>query len=201
MGSCNNDHSENNKEPLKILSKLINDFITSCWKICMPISHNLYDYITALLQMGHFFHPKGIDICLIFPWKHMLYSLEAPRWGASNEYPQHMFLWRNKTKNIYLDSYLVLWITLYVGSWVCVLFQVHMMLENGRWCYYPNGEDPDPCLIRVFFSVCWLFVSFRFMSLSTIIHSYHDVVWMSQGAQCLLLEYCLTEISCSRHMN
>ena len=24
------------------------------------------------------------------------YSLEAPRWGASNEYPQHMFLLRNK---------------------------------------------------------------------------------------------------------
>ena len=27
------------------------------------------------------------------------YSLEAPRWGASNEYPQQIFLWRNK-KNI-----------------------------------------------------------------------------------------------------
>ena len=27
------------------------------------------------------------------------YSLEAPRRGASNEYPQHMFSWRNK-KNI-----------------------------------------------------------------------------------------------------
>ena len=24
------------------------------------------------------------------------YSLEAPRRGASNEYPQHMFSWRNK---------------------------------------------------------------------------------------------------------
>ena len=27
------------------------------------------------------------------------YSLEAPRWGASNKYPQHMFSWKNK-KNI-----------------------------------------------------------------------------------------------------
>ena len=27
------------------------------------------------------------------------YSLEAPRWGTSNEYRQHMFSWRNK-KNI-----------------------------------------------------------------------------------------------------
>ena len=26
------------------------------------------------------------------------YSLEAPRRGASNEYPQHMFSWRNKKK-------------------------------------------------------------------------------------------------------
>ena len=25
------------------------------------------------------------------------YSLEVPRRGASNEYPQHMFSWRNKT--------------------------------------------------------------------------------------------------------
>ena len=24
------------------------------------------------------------------------YSLEAPHWGASNEYPQHLFSWRNK---------------------------------------------------------------------------------------------------------
>ena len=25
-----------------------------------------------------------------------VYSLEAPQWGASNEYPQHMVLWKNK---------------------------------------------------------------------------------------------------------
>ena len=24
------------------------------------------------------------------------YAIEAPQWGTSNEYPQHMFLWRNK---------------------------------------------------------------------------------------------------------
>ena len=29
------------------------------------------------------------------------YSLEVPQWGTSDEYPQHMFSWRNK-KNIYL---------------------------------------------------------------------------------------------------
>ena len=41
------------------------------------------------------------------------YSLEAPRWGASNEYPRHMFSWRNK-KDISIfrmkkAPYLLLW--------------------------------------------------------------------------------------------
>ena len=46
------------------------------------------------------FSSENADIFLISPQKHMLwYSLEAPCRGASNEYPQHMFLWRNK-KNI-----------------------------------------------------------------------------------------------------
>ena len=29
------------------------------------------------------------------------YSLEPPRWGASNEYPQSMFLSKNKKNNVY----------------------------------------------------------------------------------------------------
>ena len=41
-----------------------------------------------------------VNIFLIFPQNICCgYSLEAPRRGASNEYPQHMFSWRNK-KNI-----------------------------------------------------------------------------------------------------
>ena len=36
-------------------------------------------------------------------------------------------------------------------------------------------------------------------SLSTIFQSYRDGVWMWQGAQCSLLECCLTEISRPRH--
>ena len=54
----------------------------------------------ALQQIRRFFHPKNAGIFLISWRKHMLwYSLEAPRRGASNEYPQHMFSSRNK-KNI-----------------------------------------------------------------------------------------------------
>ena len=29
------------------------------------------------------------------------YSLEPPRWGGSNEYPQSMFLSRNKKNNVH----------------------------------------------------------------------------------------------------
>ena len=42
--------------------------------------------------------------------------------------------------------------------------------------------------------VCLFYLGF--MSLSTIFQSYGDGVWMWQGAQCSLLECCLTEISC-----
>ena len=41
------------------------------------------------------------------------YSLEAPRLGASNEYPQHMVLYRSKQKYKYFSTgkvpYLELW--------------------------------------------------------------------------------------------
>ena len=48
-----------------------------------------------------FFQSKSIDIFSYFSTKTCCgYSLEAPLRGASNEYPQQMFLWRNK-KNIY----------------------------------------------------------------------------------------------------
>ena len=36
------------------------------------------------------------NIFLSSPRKQMWYSLEAPWWGIFNEYPQHMFSWRNK---------------------------------------------------------------------------------------------------------
>ena len=38
-------------------------------------------------------------------------------------------------------------------------------------------------------------------SLSTIFQSYRDGIWLWQGAQCSLLECCLTEISCPRHFD
>ena len=45
---------------------------------------------------------KNCDIFLIFAQNIDLgYSLEPPRWGGSNEYPQSMFSTRNKKNNVY----------------------------------------------------------------------------------------------------
>ena len=52
------------------------------------------------------FQPEDANIILISLRKRMLWcSLEAPRLGASNEYPQHMFSLWNK-KNIFLIALL-----------------------------------------------------------------------------------------------
>ena len=61
---------------------------------CNTWAFALHSYIIGL--------DKGIrSIFFLFLHKNICcgYSLEAPRRGASNEYPQHMFSWRNK-KNI-----------------------------------------------------------------------------------------------------
>ena len=47
---------------------------------------NMQAYSCSLQGKTHLLHE---NICCG-------YSLETPRWGASNEYPQHMFSWRNK---------------------------------------------------------------------------------------------------------
>ena len=45
---------------------------------------------------------KNSDIFLISPQNiDCGYSLEPPRWGGSNWYPQSMFLSRNKKNNVY----------------------------------------------------------------------------------------------------
>ena len=43
-------------------------------------------------------------------------------------------------------------------------------------------------------------VSSALTSLSTIFQSYHDGGWLRQGAQCSLLSFCLTVVSCPRHL-
>ena len=50
------------------------------------------------------FQQKFFDIFLIFAPKHCGYSLEPPRRGGSNEYPQSMF-WSKNKKNRYTPAY------------------------------------------------------------------------------------------------
>ena len=54
---------------------------------------------------------------------------------------------------------------------------------------------------RRIWSDCACLFDLGLTSLSTIFQSYRDGVWMWQGAQCSLLECCLTEISRPRHFD
>ena len=84
-----------------------------------PLVIKITGILIALVK-ALFFSPKVL-IFFLFLHENIFcgYSLETPRQGASNEYPQHMFSWRNK-KTIKPDthSYLDL----------CILF--HQMLQN-----------------------------------------------------------------------
>ena len=62
----------------------------------------LFKYTENLTTKNWNFSDENSDIFPIFAQKHrLLYSLEPPRWGGSNEYLQSMFLSRNKNINVY----------------------------------------------------------------------------------------------------
>ena len=70
-----------------------------------------------------FFGNQKVMIFFLFLHENIcyVYSLEVPHWGTSNEYPQHMFSWRNK-KNI--------WIPL-----LCVVMVMLLQIwRNSCWC-------------------------------------------------------------------
>ena len=70
---------------------IINLHVIASWSIMAP------DKVFFLPKWLIFFLFLHIDI-------HYGYSLEAPHWGASNEYPQCKYSWGNK-KNIYLPDW------------------------------------------------------------------------------------------------
>ena len=69
------------------------------------------------------------------------YSLEAPRWGASNEYSQHMFSWRNK-KNI-IPPLICSYADLPTHMWglVRVLIKCHCMMKSTGSRDYPMMNE------------------------------------------------------------
>ena len=53
---------------------------------------NIKPQIALQHQVKHFFQLKTTDIFLFSPWKRCRYSLEVSHQGASDEYPQYVFL-------------------------------------------------------------------------------------------------------------
>ena len=82
-----------------VLDNQVGGFI---WNNTLEPLYKIVHYKTVLVSGERNFiatDKRGYphNIFLISSRKHMLwYSLEAPCRGTSNEYPQHMFLWRNK---------------------------------------------------------------------------------------------------------
>ena len=63
---------------------------------------NLFKYIKKIITKKWKFLDKKSDICHISAQNiDCGYSLEPPRRGGSNEYPQSMFLSRDKNNNVY----------------------------------------------------------------------------------------------------
>ena len=64
--------------------------------------HDYSNILQFLLPKNENFQIKNSDIFLISAQNiDCGYSLEPPQWGGSNEYPQSMFLSRNKKNNVY----------------------------------------------------------------------------------------------------
>ena len=62
----------------------------------------LFKYTENFTTKNWKFSDKNSDIFLISAQNiDCGYSLELPQWGSSNEYPQSMFLSRNKKNNVY----------------------------------------------------------------------------------------------------
>ena len=57
-----------------------------------------------LLSVAMFLQQQNTDFFSLFHDENMWCSLEAPPRGSSNEYPQHMFLWRNRKNIIWIPA-------------------------------------------------------------------------------------------------
>ena len=59
-----------------------------------------------------------------------------PRWGASNEYPQHMFLWRNKKDISFFRMKKVPYLLLCLTSfWNCTFWSVPLIFTDRFWSF------------------------------------------------------------------
>ena len=76
------------------------------WSYNTPTTHNtrksqkMVIYLIIAPDKAPFFSTKKVFTDFLFLNGNICcgYSLEVPRWGTSNEYPQHIFLYRNKKR-------------------------------------------------------------------------------------------------------
>ena len=67
------------------------------------------------------------------------YSLEVPHWGISNEYPHHIFAWRNK-KNIN-DFWFKKWLVCEnISQWCLLVF----FISYAKSWYFIFCDEPRP---------------------------------------------------------
>ena len=92
---------------------IVLQLIHSCITVLAP--DNIVFFLFVL-----FSQPKSINFSLISPREHMMWcSLKVTHWGASNEYPQHMFSCRNKKNKFWI---------LYLSR---VMIAINMLRQNS----------------------------------------------------------------------
>ena len=87
------------------------------------------EYLVIILGQFFLFLHKNLIIYMLW------YSLEVPHWGTSNEYPQHMFLWRiRENYPIIITKYTSL--TVPLNNICLLLFSNFFLLQNRTELYW-----------------------------------------------------------------
>ena len=91
-------------------------------------------------RKGAFFIQKML-IAFLFLHKNKCcgYSLEVPHRGASNEYPQHTFSWRNKKNNMWIPPLICSYDNLSKHKWIFIKFGMCIDIVE-IWFGIANGQ-------------------------------------------------------------
>ena len=102
---------------------IVNTWIRTGYDIQSDPGFNFMDVIIKL-QISHFIFNWNVRMFLFLHEIWFEYSLEAPHWGASNEFTTYVFLEKKDKKKCSGDtpSYLELWITLFSSQ--CHFFEL-----------------------------------------------------------------------------
>ena len=95
-------------------------------------------YTISQFKIKHFFNWTEL-IFLLISHENICcgYSLEVPLWGTSNEYPQHIFLWRNKKR--YLNTRVVQKVLSLIGF--LSFTQVYFKMLHCTWMVCWIADD------------------------------------------------------------